>query len=360
MQARQTPRRWSRIPGLVLPLAVVGFAAGWLLPGLRAIGFDRVTSWRGEAAASLIAALVGAVISRKLAAVDAPSAFPIRAWRLMGPVFAGGTLTGGVVGGLAARGSDFRWWAEEVRVGAVYGGVSALLFVPICTLLVAAARRAERARSGSLVAGADRRAVWSIPVTTLAVSTLAAVPLLHDQEAIPLPRLGAATAVAAGLVLLAFLLADVRAFFRVRRAGVDRLEAHEPAGARDAGEIPSLDLGLGDELRAHVGRGADAYRSRARPTALVLGSVTAARAALVQGLLHSTLGLTITVAVLAGHAWADTPAALLSRLEPRCRRAAELCRRKIDLGGLCERSTKACYDAGVLRQPAALQGSCPP
>jgi hypothetical protein len=149
-------------------------------------------------------------------------------------------------------------------------------------------------------------------------------------------------AAAAAVVVLWVLIADARAFRRVTRLGRADLEERDPREARDAGAVPSIDLGLGEAVHARVARAANAYRSRSRPLALLLGSAADARAALGRALLRSAAGLVIIGLVCGGHLWAKTPAALLAFLEQRC-----------------ERSQSSCYDAGLILVDRAAPESCP-
>jgi hypothetical protein len=195
------------------------------------------------------------------------------------------------------------------------------------------------------VASADLRAVWSILATALAVTTLAGaldVPASRSRDAASFPRVGFGIGAAAWLLVGAVLVADAFALRRVSRLGRGALEEVDPSEARDAGAVAALDLGLGGEVRARMGVASNAYRSRARPVALLLGSLAEARAALGRAILGGALGLAITSAVLAGHLWAETPAALSAYLTQRC-----------------EGSKLACYDAGLFRLHAAAPEGCP-
>jgi hypothetical protein len=290
---------------------------------------------------ALVAATLGAVLTRWVSTRGALGERPLTL-RLLGLLVAlAGVVTGTAVGGLEA---GTGWGALS---GAVNGGLSAIAFVPVCALVVAATRRADRARQGSIVASADRRAVWSILAMALAVTTLAAaldVPPSHYQKMVVLPRAGVIMAVSAGLAILAAFVADALALARVGRLGRSDLEERDPAEVRDAAVVPSVDLGLGDDVRAELGRAANAYRSRARPVALLLGSLAEARSALGRALLRGAIGLAITGAVLAGHAWAETPSALVEYQALRC-----------------QDSTSACHDAGVLLlSEGTAERECPP
>jgi hypothetical protein len=80
-------------------------------------------------------------------------------------VILGGAASGGFTGGITENNVD------GVLSGILNGGLCSIAFLPICAAVLAAARRAERARLGSIVAGADLREVWAILAAALAVAT---------------------------------------------------------------------------------------------------------------------------------------------------------------------------------------------
>jgi hypothetical protein len=369
-----SPRTSSKTLGLALPFGVVGLAAGWLSYGLLTIPVvDVVPHWAPltnrlfmvAPVAALVGAALGAVLSRRMAARarrGATRGATLRtALELTALVVAGGTVTWGA----ASRPVMWRWVPGAMLLS---GWLYALAFVPICALVIAVVRRAERARHGSLVAGADRRALWSILATVLASSTVRGPsgsatldgPLTFAQRVLLSPRLGMVITGAAGLVVIALLLTDTVALLRVVRAAGAGFEACELPKATDADAVPSFDLGLGDDVYARVDRASHAYREPHRPTALLLGSVTAARAVLAWALLRGSICLAVTAAVLVGHRWAETPTAHLAVLEARCQRSTNDCRAKVDWFGYCHRSRAACYDAGALLLPAQGATNCPP
>jgi hypothetical protein len=145
------------------------------------------------------------------------------------------------------------------------------------------------------------------------------------------------------IVVLGVLVADAFALVQVRRLSRTDLEERDPSDARDAGAVPAIDLGLGEDVRAQVAPATTAYRSRARPVALLLGSPGDARAALRRAILRGAVSAGIAGAVLAGHLWAETPAAYLAYQETRC-----------------EDTKEACYEAGTMLMPVdAIPASCP-
>jgi hypothetical protein len=176
------------------------------------------------------------------------------------------------------------------------------------------------------------------------VTTLAAaldVPARRHLEVIRiLPRVAWVMAGAAAVVVLGALVADAFAWVRVGLLGRADLTEQDPAEARHAGAVPTVDLGLGDDVRAELGRAASAYRSRAHAVALLLGSVGAARAALGRAFLRGAASLALTAGVIAGHLWAETPVANVEYQ-----------------AALCDRNPAACYGAALMllgeaREPA--------
>jgi hypothetical protein len=144
-------------------------------------------------------------------------------------------------------------------------------------------------------------------------------------------------AAGAGLAVLAILLADALAFFRVARAVRGDLELRDPDDARVVDDVPAVDLGLGEDVRARVTRSAGAYRSRDRALALVLGSTEAARGALGRSMLRGAAGLAIVAAVAGGHLWARGEDALVAYDTQRC-----------------DHLLSSCYDAGVILSGAPV------
>jgi hypothetical protein len=293
----------SRMPGLTLPFTVVGGAAGWLSAGFLAnplVGFGdpRVQSVAAGLAAG-VAAAIGALLTRWCARrMDWHP--PSTTWfRLVVVVVLGGALVGGAVTGIESRTTSM------IAPGLLEGALCSLAFLPVCGVVLFTAKRAERARMGSLVAGADRRAVWGILVTALAVTTVAAAidwrpPGPYDVYPHRTPWAAIGMLGGAGLLIAAFLQADRAALARVREAaaapGFEQRHADDGALA-----LPRLDLGLGDEVRAELARGATAYRSRARPVALLLGSPDEASAALRRSIARGLVGLGVVGTALAAH-----------------------------------------------------------
>ncbi len=296
----------SRFPPLVLPFAITGAAAGWLSAGLAG-GRGVFSQPLVAACATVVAALTGAILKRlcvgrryqyELDPPD-PELRPATDNGLLHTVIV--LLAGGATGGLLALTDPYCC----TRLGCVVGGAAfAIVFVPVCLAVIAAARRSQRARLGSLVAGSDRRAVWGILAITLGVTTLEAVPEWPEWRghAGPMPLVALALAVLTGVVTLAVRRRDASALQRAKgeidagllARGDDRAEPDEDA-------VPSLDLGLGDEVLGRIARGAAAYRDRARTVALVRGSPEVALHELRRAVWRGTVGLIVLATVVSLH-----------------------------------------------------------
>lgn len=299
----------SRFPTLALPFAVVGAAAGWLSAGLCSNPLIGCTVSRPLTAglAALLAATAGAVIKRLCVGhrysyeLDDPD--PARRPRTdraalhAAVVLGAGAVTGALVALPSAR---LQSWVPESALG---GAACALVFVPVCLAVVDAARRAQRARLGSLVAGSDRRAVWGILTLALAVTTLEALP---DWEAalrgdLAAPLFVPAALVAAAVVTLAILRADRRAAHEARAAVAAGGSTEDPAAELEEAAAARLDLGLGEERLARFARGAAAYRQRERVVSLVRGSPPLALTALRRASLRGVVALAVIALVGGAH-----------------------------------------------------------
>jgi hypothetical protein len=312
----------SRFPRLIVPFAVVGAAAGWLSAELASNPLlrGRVSRPVAALAASLAAALIGLIIRRLCVGrrysyqMEDPDP-ETRPWADRWPVHVVLVLIAGA--GIGAGISE-----EPPVVGAVGGAACALAFVPVCLAVIAAARRAQRARLGSLVAATDRRAVWGILAITLAVTTLEALPAwpASTVKEAPAPLVALWVLLATCAVTIGILRSDQKVLAEAEVVIKAGLSAWEPAGVgrEDGDEVARLDLGLGEDMQARIARGAAAYRDRERTVALVRGAPEAALHALRRAVRRSEIGLVVTGAVLAAHAAAQTTPALVAYEDLRC------------------------------------------
>jgi hypothetical protein len=299
-----------------------------------------------------VAAAVGRSLTRRFGERASWAAPPSATWvQLVIAVSLGGAFTGAAVGGvtwLTSRGLLF---------GAAAGLLCAMPFLPVCGLVVAAARRAARARLGSIVAGSDRRAMWAIMMAALAVVTLLALPgwIALGNSFARAPHVARAMAVGAGLIATALLVADGIALRRVARVGVAGMELREAGADADRDDpAPELDFGLGEEVLAKMARGGAAYRTRERAVALVLGSLEQARAAIRQAMLRGAIGLTIIGAALVCHALNLPREAVIVYHEYQCSPSlAQSCRAA---GSLLEAATEG--EARRARTVAAFEQGC--
>lgn len=236
----------SRFPPLVYPFAITGAAAGWLSAGLAG---HTVSQGLAALCATVITALAGAILKRlcvgkrytyELEPPDPELRPRTDRWLLHAAiVVAAGAATGGVMGLLNP-------YCCTRTLCAFEGGGFAVVFVPVCLAVVAAARRAQRARLGSLVAECDRRAVWGILAITLGVTTLEAAPdwPLEMAGYHLMPQVAVTMLALAGALTLAIRVADARALARARgeiEAGLAARGTADPE-PDDAG-VAQLDWG---------------------------------------------------------------------------------------------------------------------
>jgi hypothetical protein len=192
------------------------------------------------------------------------------------------------------------------------GSICALVFAPVCFAVIAAARRAQRARLGSIVAGCDRRAVWGILAMALAVMTIEVAPSWPAYAAgdSPSPAPVLVMLALATLATFAILLADMRAASRARSVVALGLSAHEREAEPAQEELARFDLGVGNDVLSHVERGRAAYRQRTKTVALVKGTPEVALGALRRAVARGKIALAVTGGVGAVHAYAATEPAL--------------------------------------------------
>jgi hypothetical protein len=298
----------SRMPELAFPFAVAGAAAGWLAAGCLANPMIiRYGQGGMQVPATLCAAVLCGVVGRLLSRLSNPTnpfANAHVGWfRLAALVLLGAGLSGAITGGLMI--GDLQALREGFQIGLGFG----IPFTPICALVLRAARRAERARMGSIVADADLREVWGILFLTLAVASLVALPdwraSLTDFYGYTVPKPIVATLIAAGagLVTIALLVADARALARINDATRGMVPSSDDADTITASTgVPKVDLGLGDDIFAKLARHAAAYRSRDRAVALVVGCPYQAAAALRRSIRRNIASLVVCACVVAAHA----------------------------------------------------------
>ena len=272
------------MPSLAKPFAVFGAAAG--LFAILGIGAFREPARQVAPLAPMIvtagaAAVAGEVLAR---------------WRrLHDPKLAREALVlwvaiiSGLAGGASGAVVGFVTWGADgfVRFG-LGGAAVAIAFVPSCLVVFDAARRAGRARHGSLVAATDRRTVTSTVLAGVSFAGATQVPaVLSANTSVafsPLVQVGLSIVACLGSTIAIVLLQ------KRDRAARAELEAHagemhwlERAPDGELGAAPPthaeepIDLGLGADRWA---RTTDAtYRSSARSDVVLRGSMERAVAA---------------------------------------------------------------------------------
>jgi hypothetical protein len=186
-------------------------------------------------------------------------------------------VAGAVSGGLVGL---FTWGPEGVAKFTLGGGVVALAFVPSCLVVFDAAKRAGRARLGSLVAATDRRTVFSTVLAGIAFAGATAVPAVlsanTSDSLAPLAQVG--------LSVLASLGATIGIVVLSRRDRRDRASLESLAKdsawlerASDDEQAPvaenAVDLGLGADRWS---KGDGHYRSSGRADVVLKGSIAQA------------------------------------------------------------------------------------
>lgn len=317
----------ARFPNLAVPFAITGAAGGWLSAGLVQHPLMREMNVSFRLVTAVIAAFFGLAtgallrrwcVGRRYAfQLDCPDPGLRPAsdtWARHLPVLC---FAGALTGGLACELSRMC----PASFGALSGLFCTIPFLPICAAVLSTARRAQRARHGSIVAGADRRAVWTLLAATLLIASLEALPDC------PAPARSSLEGPLPGLVLIAcstacilfVLAADALALRRALRLlvpGLARKEEGDPGLDRDP--AVRFDLGLGRDIHARLAQSTSAYRARERALALVLGDPPRAVAALRRAFRRDVLALALAPCVLAAHLAASSEAATARYQELSC------------------------------------------
>lgn len=307
----------ARFPHLALPFAITGAAAGWLAAGVVQHPILYTSSPKARLVTAAVAAGLGGAVGLIMRRWCAPKRY---SWEVGTPdpllrpasdswvrhtplILSAGAIAGGVFAELSR--------ICDVGIGALAGMLFALPVLPVCGAVLSAARRAQRARMGSLVAGSDRRAVWGILCIALLICSPAALPdwpaPVHNIAELHPASVAAWFLLAAPALLLALLAADLVAFRRAKRAAASGLIPGQLADVAEGdGSISRTDLGLGDDLHARVARAGAVYRSRDRTLSLVQGDPELALGALRKALRRGAAGLAIAGLTCAVHAAAST------------------------------------------------------
>lgn len=318
----------SRFPSLTLPFAITGASAGFLTTGLTPHWILHGEKPEARAWIALMGGVFGGLLGFALHRLSAGKRY---SWDL-------------IAADPDTRPPTDRWyvhlfaiWCAAAAIGASYtlfdynfeakhGVWTAILlatpFLPTCFAVLWFARRAQRARLGSVVAASDRRAVWGIFAVTLSVVTLEALPqspLLEERFVLYGKAPSVALVIAIAATSVAVLLLDVQALGALKRATAACLVRHEEEVQRDdASEKTHLDVGLGAGLLAHKEVSPLVYRGRDRILALIEGDPQEALAALGGAIKRGIAGTFVAAAVLALHLGADGRALFLRYEQWRC------------------------------------------
>ncbi len=321
-----SPRRF---PPLAVPFAALGGAAGWLFRDVVKGRFDggaiEPRSHLAVAAIALVGFVAGALLGPSRPAEEWMMPEP-RLWRVVAVVLAAGLAAGMILAALV--GPTVPW------LGAPEGALAAAALLPACLLVIAAQRRADEARPGSIVARAEQRAV--VAVVALGAVILAALTLPDwmstTQAPLRPPRDALFVAALAGAVGLAILIADLVAARRMKRIRAE-LDL-------DEGPTTSVDFGLGEDVATRADPGA-AYRGGGRVMAQALGDPDRAEATLRRAIRRGVLLVATAELVAIGHGLARNPAILADVEAERCEHDY------LDSPGVCREAALLSERAGL-------------
>jgi hypothetical protein len=263
------------MPSLTKPFAAFGAAAG--LFAILALGSYRAPAREVAPLVPMlltgaVAAGAGEVLRRWPHLHDAKLAREaVVLWITIVTVVAG-AVSGGLVG-------LFTWGPDGVARFTLGGGMVAMAFVPSCLVVFDAAKRAGRARLGSLVAATDRRTVFSTVLAGIAFAGATAVPAVLSANT----SSSLAPLVQVGLSVIASLGATIGIVVLSRRDRRDRASLEsltkdsawlEPAHEAEAPVAENaVDLGLGADQWS---KGDGSYRSSGRADGVLKGSIAQA------------------------------------------------------------------------------------
>lgn len=165
-------------------------------------------------------------------------------------------LVGGIAGAAVVATADPSQMLESAKAGVAL----ALVIIPLLFASAVYARRAARSRPGSIVGGADRRAVWRFTATWLAVVSLVGARsageeyFRHDRQVLSFVALS--VALVGWMIVSVVTVRDALAHYTLQRVGRETLtiEDHReaPVGTRD--------VGIGDATWVERLAGTESYR----------------------------------------------------------------------------------------------------
>jgi hypothetical protein len=284
MQAAEIDDDIRAMPSLAKPFAIFGAAAG--LFAILAIG-----SFRD--AAREVSPLTPMLMT---AGVAAGAGEIMRRWgRLHSPdlvrevVVLWITIITGVAGAISGGLVGFFTWGPDGVARFFFGGAAVgLAFVPSCLVVFDAAKRAGRARHGSLVAATDRRTVMSTVLAGVAFAGATQVPAVlsanMSNALAPMVQIGLSFLACFGSTVAIVVLQ------RRDRSGLAALEKHAkdsawleqaPADHADEAAAPispdAVDLGLGADRWTKTSD--SNYRTSGRADVVLRGSIEKAKLA---------------------------------------------------------------------------------
>jgi hypothetical protein len=270
------------------PFFAIGLAGGWLTAEVHQLGeAPAEVAIRGllTVVTPVVAAFLGARMS-----IEAPPRGPLTsAMTLCVATVLAGVVNGMIVGFFAAP----PWGA---LIGAPWGFICALPFVPVLAAIMAAARNVGRARPESVVDRSDRRAIWTATSVSVALATLVAAP--HGSGGVPLLLAFSASCALVGLLSLDLLSLE-KLSRPLRLQGT--LRTRGPIAEHELDRVPVIDNGLGDVAYEELAPASSAYRSADQVLRIHRGSRQRARAALRSASLRGALALALATAAASAH-----------------------------------------------------------
>jgi hypothetical protein len=269
---------------LILPFAWIGLVGAWVVAGSFGLSGSREDLFV-RAVLACLTPLVAGAFGWALGSLRVGAAARVLTF-LGGTPFAG-AVNGSLIGASLTMGS-FHGASDSppaaVVFGAMIGGGCGVSFLPALFPAFVAWVRVGRARPGSFVDRADRRAV---AVITAGMGSLIAWAFWSKMCVGPVPRVVPRAVVVAGFVVgLVGLLEDWIEYRRV--LGVTPKTRLVPLGASllNARSAELVDFGIGDESGNHVIPAKDAYRDAPSVAAVILGDAATAERALVLALVR--------------------------------------------------------------------------
>lgn len=269
---------------LALVAATLGFAGAAFLACIWLEGFEMaVPSMLLVVSTTVVAGGLGQVASRR---VETAMGFGVA-------TFVAGAVNGAILGLIAGLGiGTFGSTLLMPILGAAFGLFCAMPFVPALTIAFKASRRVGRARPGSLVDEADRRAPWMATSLTILVCGMAVATLFSKARQ---PTLFALV-FGAGVVATILAAQTARSWYRAR--GWQLAFADAEASDGSSIDVPAgaetFDLGLGEEEQELRQRG-DAYRAGVRTKARLKGDAALVRRILQRDLMLGVIGTLLCV-----------------------------------------------------------------